>query len=755
MLKNHILLAFRHLKKEKGYTLVSILGLALAFAVSFFTINFAIHEFSPDENFNHSESIVRLNSKAAIGDHTLQMSHIPTDVGNKLTDRLPELERVVPISGNGDEMSIESGGRTFWETNVVFTNHDFIDLFDSSYFSIKGDFSEGTAIVNSSLSRKLFGNANPVGEIIQLKGEYFKVAGTFNDFPSNSHLQIKAAAIPMPYSPLSQAKALLYFRMKKGSVELEELEAKANEIFSAEQEGADLFFTYFFHEAESLYERGYASGIEKGANMFAVKLMLFCNLFILILSLSNVVSHTQVKSIYRSKEVGIKKVMGVSRKYLFIQFSIESLLIVAISLLLALSIIQLVGRDFNAYLKVTLAYYPATYFLLVAIAFFVVALLAFSQNALFAGVNPRKVIAGDFKVGSKKYLVKGLLGIQFLFASLLMGGALLVNSQMSFIANRPLGFQVDDLWYLHSGADSTDLRLFKNEIEGIPQIASSTISSAIPFGPYSSIYNDQAKDHELVSYCEIDGDFFKTYGMSLVDNVHDLPSSGFFLNQSADQKKEDLALAGSPKEPLLGVVEDFHIRGLDWRIEPLKLSLESNSKGYLSMRIPKENVQLIRATLQRHWEALYPNQPFELLSLKNLYLSAHESAANMEVIFNGLSLLAVFLSIVGLSALASYFVKRRKKEMAIRKVLGASVEQIIGVVNYSFFVLIVSCSIAAIPFLNKFGNDWLDDFAYHIDLDILLLILPGLIITVIATGIMILQTWKTARTNPVEALRTE
>jgi putative ABC transport system permease protein len=755
MLKNHILLAFRHLKKEKGYALVSIMGLAIAFTVSFFAVAFLLHEWFPDGNFADRDRLFRLNSSFTLTEENTLMAMVPLKAAETLAEKLPEFEKVIPIESIRGAFNMEVDSKTFKVDKCVLTNTGFPQLFKADLFSLQQPFEAGTILLSSSTSEAIFGHESPIGQVVKTSRGDFVVAGTFEDFPSNSHLQINAAAIPLPSAGLEMGDGLAYVRLLEGT-SISQVEQKLP-LVSKSLEDAYGPFSYSLESADKIYDKGSHGFVLKGINKSALQVVLIVSAIILLISATNIVNHTQLKGLFRGREVGVRKVLGISKLQLLFQFFTESLVVVALSLLLALSMVQVLASDVYMYLKVTSVNQPAALSILVVIALAFVLLLTFSQAYLFAGIMPRKAMAGNYSIGSKKHVAKVMIGFQFLITTMLVGGALLVRSQMNYIANKPLGFDVDGLWYVYSGQDSVNLQLLKDELGNTPEIASSTISSAIPGsrdGYFLTVYQFD-KHRENLSLCKVDKDYFDTYGIQFKEEPASLTATGYLLNEKGAWLEKELNGRFKIEGTLLGVVGDFHTFNLKQPIDAIKFKIEDQTTGYLTVRIASDKEDAAKRVLAEKWTQLYPETPFELYNLKDQFIASHAFVTNFLTVVNALTIVSIFISCVGLSALSAFSIKKRLKEVAIRKVLGATIFQIAKSVNLGFVLIISGSALAAIPIVNKFGNDWLDGFAYHTQFDLWLQALPGFLVLALSLGIITVKTWNTAKSNPIEALRTE
>ncbi|WOK08407.1 FtsX-like permease family protein [Imperialibacter roseus] len=753
MLKNHILLAFRHLKKEKGYALVSIMGLAIAFTVSFFAVVFLLHELFPDQHFAQRDRLYRMNSHFTLTEDRVLNPDVSFDAAFELGEKIPELEQVIPIDPVRGPFNISFGGETFKVDKCIFTSPEFTELFKANLFSVQLPFQKGSILLSNNISKAIFGEADPVGQIVNTSRGDFVVAGTFDDFPSNSHIQINAAAISL--SSQSSGSGFVYVKFQEGAT-LGQVDPKLAEL-SGELEEQYGPFAYSLESIDEKYFSGTTGFIFRAINKNALQLLVIISGIILLISITNIVNYTQLKALFRGREVGVKKVLGIKKTQLVYQFFVESFLIVSVSFLLAMSMAQVFASEVYMYLKIVSVNQSLSLAVVAGVALGVAGLLTLPQIYLFTGIMPRKIISGNYKIGSKKHLSKAMIGAQFLITTGLVGGALLVRSQVSYIANKPLGFDADGLWYVHSDRDSLNLQLLKNEVKSIPGVISSTVSSAIPgqnAGYYLTVY-DLDKHREQFFECKVDRDYFDTYRIHFKEEPTSLTATGYLLNEQGVWLEKELNGRFKIEGTLEGVVSDFHKSNLRQPIQPLRFRIRDQGNGFLTVRIAEGKEKEAKQYLAAKWKQLYPETPFELFNLKDQFVASHASVMEFLTLVNALTFISVFISCVGLSALSAFSIKKKIKEVAIRKVLGATVYQIAKSVNLGFVLIIAACALAAVPIVNKFGNDWMDGFAYHTRFHWWIQLLPGLLVLAVSVSIVTFKTWVTAKSNPIEALRTE
>lgn len=753
MFKNHFLLALRHLTKEKGYTLSSIVGLALAFAACFFTFAFVLHEYTADRHFADRSLTYKLEPNDTIAT-PVRFNSLPIGNAQYLEDHFPEVTLAVPLYQEGGEVKARVEGKIFLENAWVYTESRVVELFEKSLFDVRQPFAEGTVLLSQSTARRFFGRNDPVGKVIGTEEGDYAVAGVFEDFPSNSHLQVNVFSVPLPSRKMKYRQGLVYVKVRPDA-DMPGLLTRIDAA-SADMERFLDVIRYTLYNVGDVYLRStVSSGIQRSANTQLVDDMAMVSVIILFIAVFNIVNLTQVKTLFRGREVGVKKVLGISTWQLLRQFLTESAVVVGLAAVLAMSLIQLSSAEVLAYLQMRALPAAAGSAALVGLAAVVALVLGMMQTVIFRRVMPRDVIAGKLMLGEKKWLLKGFVACQFLIACSLMGGALLVSKQKQYMLSRPLGFNVANLWYVKMPSSNEDLRLLRQRVTALPAVESSAISSGLPFVNYGGVVHQNDGKMEFIPFIGIDENFIGTMGMTMVEQPPVFPDSGIFVNEVL-AAREDIDTRKAFSEKVVGKVANFHYGKLGGAIRELALVPDKDASfGFLTMRVAPAALADVQTKLREEWETLYPAYPFELFSLEENYVNAHKKEVELAAVLNVLALIAVCISCIGLASLTGFFVRKRFKEIAIRKVLGATVEQVIRQVNAGYWPWIAGAVALSMGVIYYFGSEWLAGYFYATNIDGWVLAGPSLLLATLAVVIMVVQSWTTARTNPVEALRTE
>ena len=528
-------------------------------------------------------------------------------------------------------------------------------------------------------------------------------------------------------------------------------------------------------------------GAPVSGNLDNVHILTIIAIFILLIAAVNFINLSTARSVERAKEVGIRKSAGAKRNQLIGQFLIESMLIALISFFLALLCChlllplfnQLSGKQISAGIFTSIVYPLA----LLALALGIGLLAGIYPALVLSSFKPVVVLKGNFASGSKGALLrKGLVVLQYTISIVLIVSTLIVYSQLHFMQRQPLGFNKDQVLIVSNGTDRGALD-FKKAIAAIPAVQSVTLSSAIPGRSYNSEGNDvwptDAENSKGAwqrinpAYYNVDADFIPLYQIPLLagrnfykESRND--SAGVILNKTAALSlgypasslqqligKRVKGQGDGTANIVIGVVDDFHFHSLREAIQPLCLQTGQWYTQYLSIRINTGNLPGTLTALGNKWEKSVPNRPFSYFFLDEDFNSQYRAEERFGTLFLYFSALALFISCLGLLGLSAYSVLQRTREIGIRKVLGASVSEIVGLLSGDFVKLVILAFVIASPLSWLAMHQWLQSFAYRTSLDGGYFVLAGSGALLIALFTIGFQTIKAAMANPVESLRTD
>lgn len=811
MVKNYIFVAWRNLSKHRFYSGLNILGLTIGLT-SFLLISlFVMHEVSYDEFYENADRIYRVDFTATLNgtDHIAAQVGAPT--GDVIKNDYPEVEDATRLSNSGNWfIKRKDALETFKEEEVLMADSNFFE-----FFSVKLIHGEPNSILNKrntlaldeTTSKKIFGDKNPIGEVLVLDNKTdYEVTAVFADLPEHSHFKPNVLLSIMSFDWAMNGQWLstnfnTYIRLNEGA-SAQQLEAKFPSM--TESYCGPLIQKFLNMTMDEFHESGNALGfslfpmsdihlysskegeLRTNGDIKYIYIFSAVAIFILILACINFMNLATARSANRAKEVGVRKAMGAFKKQLIYQFMTEALMISVISFILAFAAAFMVLPFFNILSGKSLDYsllFEPQYFLPMLSLAFLVGLLAGSYPSFYlSSFKPVEVLKGKIKTGMKSGLLRSSLVVfQFSISIIMIIGTAIVFDQLSYIQNKKIGYNkdqvivVEDTWLLRDQA-----KAFKNESSRHGSIVSNTLSGFTPTrgNNNSDLYfknANAASDESLViSKAFIDTDFLNTLDIEIVkgrgfSKEFGNDSLSVIINESAVKQfgyKEALngkifTYWGDQDDPtptefkIIGIVKDFHFESLKNGISPLIMHFSKTVNSRALFKFEAENTEETIAHIRNSWEQFAPGQPFSFSFLDDQFQSLYENEQRIGDLFVVFAVLSILIACLGLYGLASFTAEQRTKEIGIRKVLGASISSIMGLLSKEFIKLVIISFIIAAPIAYYFMNEWLTDFEYRTDLKPVTFILSGVVALIIAWSTMGSQSYRAAKSSPSRSLRNE
>lgn len=811
MLKNYFKTAWRTLLKNKGYTALNITGMAIGLVSCLLIGLYIRNELSYDQYHTKKERIYRvvhgykeIGSSGATnavqkGDYTYQIwGNAP--VGKALKADYPGVEEVVQFSGRSPVL-LRYGDKAFQEDNVFFADSNAFSVF--SWKLLAGNpktalVAPYSAVLTKSTARKYFGDENPIGKTIEggntggraAPGVY-TVTGILEDIPPNSHFTFDAL---MSMSSFKQSEAALfdewgyvdfytYFLLSE-KANLNSLKADIPAFLNRHHANDDGRYTIAFEPMLAAYLHSSANR-QPGATGNLANLYIFgvIGVFILCIACINFMNLATARSLERAKEVGVRKVVGSTRKELIWQFLAESFLMILISAILALLLVLLLfpfvatvtGKQLNA----EFLFNWQTILLFLA-GLIITGFLAGSYPALIlSGFKPITILRGVFRTSPKGVLLrKGLVIFQFSLSIALIAGTVIVVSQLNHLQNKNLGFKKNRMLVIDFNYDEQVLR----QLEAIKQaflrekeVISVSASRSVPgsYFPNAGTSIETANGNpvmEIPAIFEVDVDFIPHFGIEMAAGrpySRDFPADtlhSLVINEATAR----LYGYNNPKDiigkrfsqwgrdgTVIGVTKDFNYLSLHKRVEPLTLRLAPMASRFLSLQIQSDNLPATISKLGEIWTKLAPQRPYLYSFLDDSFNRQYEADAQFRNVFSIFSSMAIFIACLGLLGLATYTAQQRTKEIGVRKVLGASVNNIIKLLSTDFMKLVLLAGIISSPIAWIAMSKWLDNFAYKMEIHWWVFAAATFLGLVIAFLTVSYQAIKAAMANPVRSLRAE
>jgi putative ABC transport system permease protein len=791
MLRNYLRIAFRNLWRHKGFSLLNIIGLTVGMVAFFLIFLYVRFELSYDRMYSKADRIYRIVCDIKTPTETIHANQPSWAVPPHLAADLPEVEAAIRV-GMRDNWLVYRGDQQFAQEDVAFADSLFFQLFDLPM--LKGDrrtaLKEPNSVVLTERTAKtFFGNADPIGQSLALtRGKiHAKVTGVLKDIPDNS--TIKASMIVSirtiadgnlddqwgNYGP--QAFVLLKPGASAASLE-KKFPAFLEKMNGREMKESKMVPTLFLEKLRDVYLRSTRDGSTTG-NITDVYIFSIVGMFILLIACINFINLTTARSADRAKEVGIRKVVGALRGQLARQFTGESVILCLIAYLFAVVFTALLIHPFNQIAGKIVS--PGIFaesgdlLILLGIALLIGIAAGVYPALVLSSFQPVSVLKGRFASGTRGIILrKTLVIVQFTIATGLIIGTLVVYNQLNYMRSQDLGFNKDQKMVLDTRGDSARLAL-KQVVSGLPGVVSTSMSAAVPGGGNNGAYSQIENSHgdmqvaNLALYF-VDFDYIPQLKMkivagrafsrsfmtdttnSMVLNEAAVKLFGYRSPQEAIGRKFD---QWGRKGTIIGVVKDFHFRGLQEVISPVSMRIEPRACDLLYIEVNSRNLPATIAGIERTWKQMLPDKPFDYFFLDEFFDRQYRAEDRFGRLFLNFAVLAIVISCLGLMGLASYSTVQRTKEIGVRKIVGASVGNIVFLLSKDFLKLVGWSFLIAAPVAGYLINRWLQGFAYRIPLYWWIFGLAGLTALLVALLTVSFQAIKAAVVSPVKSLRAE
>ncbi len=803
MIKNYFKTAWRNIKKNKLFSLINILGLSIGISLCFIIMLYVHDELSYDQFNTNADNIVRVVFDANINGGKIYESGVMPPVAQTMKKDFPEVQdatRIVPVG----TPKVTYKDKTFKGDQFAFADPNFFSVFSLHF--IEGDAKNAllqphTAVVTKQMAEKYFGKESAIGKTIGLNNntDLYKVTGVIDNVPVNSHFHFDVFCSMVAWGQSGSDSWMLgnfrtYLLLKPGA-SYKKLQAQLPPMvarymgpqiqkqmgLSLEQfrtKGNSLGFVLQPLTSIHLYSHT-VNEFEPGGNATYVYIFAGIAIFMLIVACINFINLSTASASKRAKEVGVRKVAGSKKIQLVIQFLFESLLISFIALIIAFVFIQMALPAFNnisgKHLSLNTA--PLVTFIVLGL---LVGLIAGIYPAFYlSSFKPIAVLKGKLTGNNKSFGLRSSLVIfQFFISVGLIIATIVVYQQMKFIQSKDIGYNKEQLITI---PDSYFLgnkeRVFEQQMLQDTRVVNATVSPYKPAGPSNfnnALAYPQGNDQVIVSGVEyhIDENYIPTLGMRIATGRNfskDFPSdsSGIILNETVvkalgwDNNNaigEIVVRQNSDKGRdfpyhVIGVVKNFNFKSLHETISPLFMTLQPESG--LIFKIKTTDIAGLLATMKKNWDTYNTGEPFTYYFMDDLYNKTYSAEQKTGTILNIFSILTVFVACLGLFGLATYAAEQRTKEIGIRKVLGASVSQLIKMLSREFVKLVLIASLISFPVAWWAMNRWLQSFAYRINISWWVFAIAGITGLFIALITVSFQAIKAATVNPVNSLRTE
>lgn len=807
MIKNYIKTAIRSLTKNKGFTAINVLGLALGLAACLLIVFYVLDELSYDRFNEKADRIYRVNNDIKFAGNANSYAVVPAPAAADLKSNFPEIEQVARMIDRGS-FRVKKGNQDIQEYKMIYADPTLFSIF--SLPMVNGNPATAlteprSVVITDEMAMKYFNRVNVVGQTLTFNDSlFYKVTGVIKKIPKQSHFNFDFF---ISMTTLDESKQntwlsnnfVTYLLLRPGA-DPKALQAKFSQFVRAQAgpqmqrlihtdfdafEKAGNYFRFSLSPLKTIHLQSQRVG-ELGMNGSLTTVYIFSSIaiFLLLIACVNFMNLSTARSASRAREVGVRKVLGSPRKYLIAQFLTESIIVTLVATIIAVVAAWALLPEFNNLANKDLTITPHILgwlapFLIVVVL--VIGGLAGSYPAFFlSGFQPIQVLKGKLASGFKGGVLRSSLVVfQFFISIFLIIGTLVIYNQLKYIQNKDLGYNRDHVLIIKSawllGNKGKD---FRDEVKQLTGVKNASLSGFLPTSTESSsttFFKDPVVDQKraiLSNQWWVDENYLSTLNIKLVSGRNfssqmATDTSAAIINETAAKM---LAFNDPLNQPLyspadqmaktfkqyhiIGVIKDFNFQSLRNEVRPLIL-LKGEDMGAISARISTTNIPALISKVKNKWTSFVPNQPFEYAFMDQEFDNLYRTEQRTGTIFVIFTSLAIIIACLGLFGLAAYAAEQRTKEIGIRKVLGASMSTIVGMLSKDFIKLVIIAICIASPLAWWAMNFWLRDFAYRQNIQWWVVVVAGAGAILIAFVTISFQSIKAAITNPVKSLRSE
>jgi len=798
MLKNYLKVALRNLSRTKIFSLINITGLAIGMAGTLMILMYVTNELSYENFHKNRKQIYRVSVEFGEKDNTMRFAAVMPALAPALVEEVPEVINAVRFERD-EHALLEYEERKFNEQNFFFADPSVFEIF--SFSMIKGSRQTAlndpfSTVITERAAQKYFGDEEPVGKSMIYNQKYpLNITGVIKNLPANTHLKCDFLVSYSSLETLGKTPekpwnvfgdTYTYLLLKKGTSpsNLEQqihnlLEKNTSESFAETIQFGLMKLSDIHLKSEVIVD------LAPRGNLTYVYVFSSVALLVLLIACFNFMNLSTARSLKRIKEVGMRKVLGARRSQLVRQFLGESLVITLLSVFFAFVLFEILYPRLNDFLENSLSTGQQNFqyvFILIPAVVLVVGLLAGSYPAFYLSrYQPVQALTDRYAPLSSRSVFRKILVIaQFAMAVILIIGTTVIYKQLDFMKNSDLGFKKQNVVLVNFRPRHPQFKgkysVMLDQFRQYSHVLSAAGAYTIP-GRFSKETKTIQRKVETgiqqfsIQAISVDFDYVDAMGMEIIqgrnfsEEILTDGERGMLLNQEAVRQMnlaEPLGekfivpgRGGQREMTVIGVVKDFHVYTLKKKIEPLMLYIHPDYFYTVAVRIRPEDTQGTLAFLEKTWKDIFPDSSFHYTFLEDAYHSLYTSEEKISQLLSLFSGLAVFVACLGLFGLASYMTEQRHKEIGIRKVLGAGVSGLVGLLSKDFTKSVLIANVFAWPVAYYAMNRWLQNYAYRINLGVWMFVGAGLLVLAIALLTVSFQSIKAALANPVESLRYE
>jgi len=813
MIQNYIKTTLRNIIKHRALSTINILGLTIGLTAVILIGIYVRYEFSFDRFHKHAENIYRVERKGKMDGKSFHLPHTNNNIPRALAGEYPSITdfiRIWPANG-----MIRDHHNNFHQEQIYLADNSFLEVFTfplkkgNKHTALEAPYS---VVMTEELARKYFGDTEVIGKTLEAQvldsNVTLNITGVMEEMPDNSHLQSDMLVSYETAKSIAPAQYLntwvgnylySYLKVKPGT-DIQQLESQFPKFVDKHMDaefrkilGEDSSISEFMQLhlqpltdiylfARLDYAIGPTGDISKVYTAIGIALL------ILIIACINYINLSTAKSLTRAREVGMRKVFGAFRRKVIGQFIAESVILALLALILSMIVVESVLPAFNAFLdkELTIGYFSQPVILLVLIGLAVlIGILAGLYPAVhissYRPVTMLKSLDQGPAGSSSANIRKGLVILQFAISVALLISVFTMNRQLNFMINKDLGFKQEKVMVVQSNDRKfrQNMQTLKERLTQVPEISHIALADnnlgETEYGDGVFRVKDKPKNTtENFWMINIGEDFLSTLQINLLEGrsfSEDFRSDrqGAYIINEAAMKKLGITdpqkavgtqlvqnrLDGQSQGKIVGVVKNFHFQPLQIKIKPLIFTYQAGYNNHMFLKIGGNDMQQTITKIQKAFAEQLPNFTFHYSFLDNQYRQGYQKEIRMKKMFTVFSILAIFIASMGLFGLAAFMTERKTKEIGIRKAIGASTGKIVAMLSSQFLKWVLLANLIAWPLVYFVLKSWLQNFAYHIDLQVGYFLLATGIAIFVAQATVFYQAFTAARTNPVESLRYE
>ncbi len=807
MTKNHIKTSYRNLMRNKAYTLINLSGMSLAFAFALAIFAYVSHELSYDQYHTNADKVFRLTQRFQNNSgYDIHWARVNLPWINELAEESPEIEALVRFQSFRPRRVLVNQQK-FMESNAFAVDSEVFDLFDFKLLAgTKHALSEPqTVVLTASIATKYFGTQDPMGRTIEIYDDAtdapvtYTVTGVMQDQPSNTHLPVSLLS-SINGSDERTGWAYIYLLLNQSS-SVEALRQKLPGFIKEKDQNGGEGITLGLQPIAGIHLHSNLSR-ELKANSNSSYIVLFSTvaIFLLLISSVNFANLSIVKSLSRSKEVGVRKVLGSGKRQLYALFIVEAFTLLAASTLMAVVLYLAISPWLTSFIGHPLFVdWP-----LVALGALILIVLIAIASAVYPAKIVTKYALGSSLRGKADHLPKhtrfkkSLVGLQFLIALTLLSGTLLLQRQFDFLTSRQLGYDQEQLLAIDNipREAKASYEAFKAQLLSVNGIKDVSAIMELPSRPVKDegrvVIAGRPEEEAFTADIQVmDFNGLDVLGIDLVagsgipvstksqprlpDPEEDLQAfllgkrRAYLINESAlktfgwstpeEAIHQQISWSIGPlslgQAPIVGVVRDFHQESLHATIDPVVFAYEPIWLNNILIKTTSDDYPTLVRKIEQVWDDMYPDLPIKLTFADQEVSRLYETEQIQRTLMMAFSLIAIFITLLGFYSIVSYSLQRRLKEMGIRKVLGAKLSGLFGLLGKEYIVITLVSLLLSIPLVWTFGKEWLQAYTYRIEMNGTSILLAFGFLTCILLATLILQIMKLNRRNPVEVLKAE